>query len=187
MVSEETQSRPFILTVEFISFSKPHHFSSESGHKDVYPRGLLWKLLLLFSRSAVSNSLPLDRVQPTSSSVCGISQGRVLEWVATSFSRGSSRPQGGTQVTCICGQILYQGATREASLWALLEIKKENVGHPVGTLVRMWAKPEDAAMKGVGVMCTSVHLCLWEDWDRRGVERLRLRHQSQFKAVELGW
>ena len=128
MVSEETQSRPFILTVEFISFSKPHHFSSESGHKDVYPRGLLWKLLLLFSRSAVSNSLPLDRVQPTSSSVCGISQGRVLEWVATSFSRGSSRPQGGTQVACICGQILYQGATREASLWALLEIKRKMLG-----------------------------------------------------------
>ena len=38
--------------------------------------------------------------------------------------------------------------------------KKEHVGHPVGTIVRMWAKPEDAAMKGVGVMCTSVYLCL---------------------------
>ena len=31
---------------------------------------------------------------PPGSSVCGISQARVLEWVAISFSTGSSRPRG---------------------------------------------------------------------------------------------
>jgi len=30
---------------------------------------------------------------PPGSSVCGISQARILEWVAISFSRGSSRPR----------------------------------------------------------------------------------------------
>ena len=35
------------------------------------------------------------------SSVHGIFQARVLEWVAISFSRGSSRPRDRTQVSCI--------------------------------------------------------------------------------------
>ena len=34
------------------------------------------------------------------SSVHGIFQARVLEWVAISFSRGSSQPRGRTQVSC---------------------------------------------------------------------------------------
>ena len=36
-------------------------------------------------------------------SVHGISQARRLEWVATSFSRGSSRPRDQTHVSCIAG------------------------------------------------------------------------------------
>ena len=34
----------------------------------------------------------------------GISQARILEWVAISFSRGSSRPRDRTQVSCIAGR-----------------------------------------------------------------------------------
>ena len=37
-----------------------------------------------------------------------------LEWVALSFSRGSSWPKGQSQVSCIDKQILYCWATREA-------------------------------------------------------------------------
>ena len=33
----------------------------------------------------------------------GISQATILEWVAMSFSRGSSRPRDQTQVSCIAG------------------------------------------------------------------------------------
>ena len=41
---------------------------------------------------------------PPGSSVHGISQARILEWVAISFSRGSSRTRNWTQVSCItCG------------------------------------------------------------------------------------
>ena len=47
----------------------------------------------------------------TSSSVQGIFQARLLEWVAISFSRGSSRPRDWTRVFCISGCILYQWAT----------------------------------------------------------------------------
>ena len=49
------------------------------------------------------------------SSVHGIFQARVLEWVAISFSRGSSQPRNWTQVSCIAGKCLTIWATREAS------------------------------------------------------------------------
>ena len=48
------------------------------------------------------------------SSVRGISQARVPEWVAISFSRGSSQPRDRTQVSCIAGRCFTIWATREA-------------------------------------------------------------------------
>ena len=48
------------------------------------------------------------------SSVYGISQARILEWVAISFSRGSSWPRGRTHISHIGRWILYQWPTREA-------------------------------------------------------------------------
>ena len=47
-------------------------------------------------------------------SVHGILQARVLEWVAISFSRGSSRPRDQTLVSCIAGRRFNLWATREA-------------------------------------------------------------------------
>ena len=41
------------------------------------------------------------------SSVHGIFKARVLEWVAISFSRGSSQPRDWTQVSCIVGRCSY--------------------------------------------------------------------------------
>ena len=58
------------------------------------------------------------------SSVHGIFQARVLEWVAISFSSGSSRPRDRTQVSCIAGRRFTIWATREAlslsKLWELV-------------------------------------------------------------------
>ena len=48
------------------------------------------------------------------SSVQGISQARILEWVAISFPRGSSQPRDWTWVTCIAGRFFAVWATREA-------------------------------------------------------------------------
>ena len=51
------------------------------------------------------------------SSVCGISQARILEWVAISFFRGSSRLRDQSHVFCVSSsgrQILYHWATWEA-------------------------------------------------------------------------
>ena len=47
------------------------------------------------------------------SSVQGILQARVLEWVAISFSRGYSRPRDRTHISCIAGGFFTVWATRE--------------------------------------------------------------------------
>ena len=41
---------------------------------------------------------------PPGSSVHGILQARILEWVAIPFSRGSSQPMDQTQVSCLAGR-----------------------------------------------------------------------------------
>ena len=51
---------------------------------------------------------------PPDSSVHGISQARILEWVAISFSRGSSWSRHQTWFSCICRRILYHFPLREA-------------------------------------------------------------------------
>ena len=50
---------------------------------------------------------------PPGSSVHGISQMRILEWVAISFSRGSFWPRNWTQVSCIAGRFFTYRAMRE--------------------------------------------------------------------------
>ena len=47
------------------------------------------------------------------SSVHGILQLRILEWVAIPFSKGSSQPRDQTQVSCIAGRFFTVWATRE--------------------------------------------------------------------------
>ena len=59
---------------------------------------------------------PVD-CSPPGSSVHGILQARVLEWVAMPSSRGSSRPRDQacvSYVSCIGRRVLYHGATWEA-------------------------------------------------------------------------
>ena len=59
---------------------------------------------------------PMD-CSPPGSSLHGISQARILEWVAISFSRGSSRSKDRTCVSCvscIAGRFFTTGPTREA-------------------------------------------------------------------------
>ena len=69
-----------------------------------------WK----WSRSDVSDSLRPRGLWPIGSSIHGILQARILEWVAISFSRGSPRPRDQTQVSRIAGRCFKLWATREA-------------------------------------------------------------------------
>ena len=61
------------------------------------------------NHSGVSDSL---RPHKPGSSVHGILQSRIVEWVAIPFSRGSSKPWDWTQVSCIAGRFFASWATR---------------------------------------------------------------------------
>ena len=73
------------------------------------------------NHSAVFDSLRPYRLSPPGSSVHGILQARILEWVANPFSRGSSRPNDQTQVSCIAGRFLtiwtFDGKVMQLREW----------------------------------------------------------------------
>ena len=56
----------------------------------------------LVAKSCPTLATPWTVAHP-GSSVHGISQARILEWVAISFSRGSSRPRDRTHISCFAG------------------------------------------------------------------------------------
>ena len=70
------------------------------------------------SPSVMSDSLAPHRlyVACQAFSVHRILQARILEWVAIPFSKGSSQPRNGTQVSCIAGRFFTVWGTREAQV-----------------------------------------------------------------------
>ena len=80
---------------------------------------------------------PMD-CSPPGSSVHGILQARILEWVAISFSRESSRPRDRTQISRIAGRRFNLWATREAPMLLLLLLSRFSC-------VQLCATPETAA------------------------------------------
>ena len=74
---------------------------------------------------------------PPGSSVHGILQARILEWVAFPFSRGSSHPRDQTQVSCIADGFFTIWATRKVqfkntwtyihALWMYLYCQQQNL------------------------------------------------------------
>ena len=60
-------------------------------------------MLRLVAQSCLALSDPVD-CSPPDSSVHGILQARILEWVTIPFSRGSSPPRDRTQVSRIAGR-----------------------------------------------------------------------------------
>ena len=84
---------------------------------------------------------------PPGSSVHGIFQARILEWVAISFSRGSSQPWDGTHlsdVSCIGRQVLYTSATWEALTCILYRKEQSYIQYFPGfcELFQLIVKPE---------------------------------------------
>ena len=74
----------------------------------------------MLSRVELCN--PVD-CSPPGPSVHGILQARILEWVAVSLSRGSSKPRDWTQVSCFASGFFTIWATREA-------LSYSNLCHP---------------------------------------------------------
>ena len=112
----------------------PHHWGRESWHLQwgsencptpecqfepflgicIFSSGWTKKLKVkvLFAQSCLTACDSMDHSLP-GSSVYQILQARILEWVASSFSRGSSWPRDQTRVSCIAGRFFTIWTTRE--------------------------------------------------------------------------
>ena len=63
----------------------------------------------------------LTLCNPIDSTVHGILQARILEWVAIPRYKGSSQPRDGSQLSRIAGGFFTSGTTREAHLATILK------------------------------------------------------------------
>ena len=72
----------------------------------------LYAVLCLVTQSSPTLYNPMVCSLP-GSSVHGIIQARILEWVVYPFSRESSQPRNRTRVSCIAGRFFTSWATRE--------------------------------------------------------------------------
>ena len=117
----------------------------------------------------------LGDCSPSDSSVHGISQARILEWVAISFSRGSSWPRDQTLVSCIASGFFTDWVTREGlqrhegkyfsahlGLWYQLA-GAEMVTMPLRmSFGRLWTLVIGEAFKSMKSFCLFVITFQWE-------------------------
>ena len=68
----------------------------------------------LITKLCLALATPWTVCSPPGCSVHGVLQARILEWVAISFSRGSSWPRDWTQISCTAGSFFTNWATRDA-------------------------------------------------------------------------
>ena len=93
-----------------------------------WPRGYtLWVACVCICSVAKSCPTLCDSMDCSSlgSSIHGILQARILEWVTISYSRASSRPRDGTCVSCIGRRVLYHCTTWKANGDPCLTINPE--------------------------------------------------------------
>ena len=72
-----------------------------------------WKKESEVAQSCLTLCNPMD-CSPLGSSIHGIFQATILEWVVIFFSSRSSQPRDQTQVSCIAGRLFTLWATRES-------------------------------------------------------------------------
>ena len=95
--------------VHFINVTE----SQKSGHTHKTSVTHCCAVLDLVAQSCPTLCNPMG-CSPPGSSVHGVLQARMLEWVAVLFSRGSSQPRDQTQVSRIAGGFFTPWVTREA-------------------------------------------------------------------------
>ena len=107
-----------------------HCLCSECSTDHPFPISLpcLEKVKVLVAQSCPILCNPMDCSLP-GSSVHGILQAKILEWVVISFSRGSFQPRNRTQVSCTADRFFTLWATREAppSAWVSLFPETHNI------------------------------------------------------------
>ena len=103
----------FLLIPFFIELHVHTHFLMSVISFKTFHLKIISDLVSEVAQSCPTLCYPVD-CRPPGSSVHGILQARILEWVAISFSRGSSQSRDRTQVSRIAGRRFNLSATREA-------------------------------------------------------------------------
>ena len=100
----------YLISLPFFNFQSSSHPQTKQITllllKSSLPQHKV-KVKVLVTQSCLTLWDPMDRSLP-GSSVHGIFQARILEWVAISFSRGSSRPRDRIHVFCIAERLLSE-------------------------------------------------------------------------------
>ena len=118
-VGPRRQSRPFLGSYCTMRISgKKDGLGScfgEFGGGSSGQREIVWVVLITPSCPTLCN--PVD-CSPLDSSVCGIVQARILEWITIPFSRGSSQTRDRTPISCrhILHCLSPQGSPRPSTL-----------------------------------------------------------------------
>ena len=137
------------------------------------------------------------------SSVHGIFQARLLEWIAISFSRGSSRPRNWTQVSQIAGRRFTDWATR-AEAWTQVNLSPEenwNYSPGLGQVYALcfWFFPNWAIYTDVWILWqVFLFVLIWLCWvlvvgsssltgDQPGPLALGTRSPNHWTTREVPW
>ena len=102
---------PFLLP----AFSPHPSKSSQSTRTGYLFYIAVFYIVVLVTQSCLTPCDPMDCSLP-GSSVHGILQARILEWVAMPSSRGSSWPRDLTWISCIAGRFFNLRATGKSSI-----------------------------------------------------------------------
>ena len=102
----------YVTIFQNISNLRDVFYREMSKVRNIWP---IWHLKVLVAQSCPTLCNSMDCSLP-GSSVHGILQARILEWIAIPFSQGSSWPRDWTRVSCIAGRFFTIWATREARL-----------------------------------------------------------------------
>ena len=108
---------------------------------------------------------PMDCSLPCSS-IHGIFQTRVLEWVAISFSRGSSQPRDRTWVSCNVG--------RRFTVWATREIPKKGNAKECSSSVQFSSVAQSCLTLCDPVVCSLPRSSVHGSFQARVLERVAI-------------
>ena len=116
----EGTGREWLSFTENLEVFQTKHGREQNGEEVAaersYRQGHCYRLngkWVLVAVSCLTLCDPMNCSLP-GSSVHGVLQARILEWVAIPFSRASSKPRNWIQVSCIAGGFFTIWATREA-------------------------------------------------------------------------
>ena len=115
-----------MLIIEYLNKKCSTQIINDLWYNPILVSSIVWLCCCLVAKSCLTHCNPID-CSPPGSSVHGVFQARILEWVAISFARRFSRPRDGTSVSCLGRWILHCWATREAHSMACKHTKKSKM------------------------------------------------------------